>query len=82
MNVPYVKTVKQGNNVIFVVVSHGDYDGFRGCYWRTYDVNGNTLSYGYSKGWRQTGLSSALLAMKNGKRSARRHLRRMENVHI
>ena len=54
------------------VVNSGSPDGFKGCYWQLYDRNGDTVSYGESKGWSGDGAGSALSAMKLAKAAARR----------
>lgn len=40
--------------------------------WHLYDLDGKTISWGYSKGWGQDGCGCIPAAMNNAKRAARR----------
>jgi hypothetical protein len=75
MNVPQMEMILSKHDPArrwFAVVTSGAPDRFEGCYWHLYDMEGQTVSYGHSRGWNGDGAGSALSAMKLAKAAARR----------
>lgn len=91
MNLPYVTTVTSyiryipGVRVtkpvtITCVVTSATMveDGFKGSHYCNYDADGKLVGRGLSKGWTDDGWGSAVMAMKNARRAATRHIRKLE----
>lgn len=91
MNLPYVTTVTKhvryiaGSLVcepvtITCVVTSATTleDGFKGSHYCNYDSTGKCVGRGYSKGWNKDGWGSAVMAMKNARRAAARHIHNID----
>lgn len=77
MNLPDVAIINDaaGRPAFVAVVSSGQPDRFPGCYWRLFDMTGEHVAGGESKGWDGKGAGSMLSAMKNAKAVAKRRMR-------
>ncbi|MFL7901594.1 hypothetical protein ACJ41P_10705 [Azospirillum argentinense] len=77
MNLPDVAIIadSSGAPAFIAVVSSGYPDRFPGAYWRLFDMKGEYIAGGQSKGWDGQGAGSMLSAMTNAKSAAKRRLR-------
>lgn len=91
MNLPYVTTVigfvrymrgsavKEQAVITCVVTSATVHeDGFKGSHYCNYDADGKLVGRGLSNGWNDDGWGSAAMAMKNARRAAIRHIRKLD----
>jgi hypothetical protein len=67
---------------LVIVVTSGHCDGFKGCYWYVYDLEGGVVAGGQSKGWSGDGAGSALSAKKLAKAAARRFMKKCEEYGV
>ncbi len=85
-NIPWVEALHlPGKTYLIIVTSTTVYDdGFRGNRWVAYDTDGKLVGYGFSKGSRKyEGMGSALMAMRNAKRSLRaRYERESRKIYL